>query len=156
MIRSLRSDEVERLLPLNAVVQAVHAAARPLNFRADLEPGEVCAFFREMLARESYRILVWEDPEGLALGYIMIEAQEIARSTFNMARRRGFIHHVAVLPEARRRGIGSGLVLAARDWFLERGMTQWAVSYWLFNAASAGLMARHGLEPAHVVAESLV
>ncbi len=154
MIRAISPDEVDRLLPLHFMVQAIHSAARPLNFRADPDPAETRAFFCEMLGRENVRILIAETEAGQAVGYIMVEAQDIPRSAFNCARLRGFIHHIAVDPEHRRQGIGSALVMAARDWFVARGMAQWAVSYWLFNTASAGLMRKHGLEPAHLVAES--
>ena len=156
MPRPLEISEIPRLLPLNAIVQSVHSAARPLNFRAelDLDPQQVCAFFAEWLTRDTVEILIEEDVTGLALGYVMLEAQEIAQSTFNLPRRRGFVHHVAVLPEARRRGVASGLLAAGREWFLARGMTQWATSYWLFNEPSARLMIKHGLTPAHVVAEA--
>ena len=154
MIRHLKVEEIDRIMPLIAVVQAVHAKARPDHFKSYLDPQAVQEFFADWMARANVAVLIAENAAGLALGYLMLEAQSKDATVFNPARHRGFVHHIAVLPAVQRQGIGSGLLEAGRAWFVARGLAQWAVSYWLFNEPSAALIAKVGLVPAHVIAEA--
>lgn len=46
MIRFLRTDEVEKLLPLSAQVNALHEEEHPEQYRGDAAPEEVTEFFK--------------------------------------------------------------------------------------------------------------
>jgi len=46
VIRFLRTDEVEKLLPLSAQVNALHEEEHPEQYRGDAAPEEVTEFFK--------------------------------------------------------------------------------------------------------------
>ncbi len=151
-IRQIDEGEAALLVPLNAVVQAVHVAARPDVFHGDADADEVAGHFAGQLAQPGWFALIHEEG-GVALGYVLAEVQRVERNAMNQARVRGFLHHVAVLPAAQRRGIGLALIEAAKARFRAEGASVWAVSYWGWNEASAALMARAGVLPAITLAD---
>ncbi len=57
MIRFLRADEVEKLLPLSAQVNALHEAEHPDQYRGDATPEEVTEFFAQRL-EEGARVFI--------------------------------------------------------------------------------------------------
>jgi ribosomal protein S18 acetylase RimI-like enzyme len=153
-IRQIDVSEAALLGPLNAVVQSLHVAARPDVFHADATAAEVTAYFAGTLAQPGWFALIAEDDAGQAVGYGLCEVQDVARNAMNVARKRGFLHHIAVIGPARRQGVASALIDAAKARFQAAGATVWATTYWQFNAASAGLMAKAGLRPAIVLADA--
>ena len=152
-IRQIDVSEAALLVPLNAVVQSLHVAARPDVFHAQATKAEVTAYFAETLAQPGWFALIAEDAEGQAVGYALCEVQDVARNAMHNTGRRGFLHHIAVAEAARRQGVASALLGAAKGRFQAAGATVWATTYWQFNAASAGLMAKAGLRPAIVLAD---
>jgi len=153
MIRAIGADEAHLLVPLNAIVQQVHASRSPGHFYPDPAPAAVETYFRSWFANPAVSALIAEPQAGVVAGYVMLEVHDIKGSALTVPRRRGFVHHIAVLPEHRRQGIASALLTAAQAQFRAQGLTVWGTSYWLFNQASAALMTKHGLAPLHLVAE---
>ena len=153
MIRQIDASEAALLVPLNAVVQRLHAAARPDVFHCDASEAEVAAYFAETLAREGWFALVTE-VEGRAVGYVLCEVQRVEANAMNRARVRGFLHHIAVAEDARRRGVAMALIEAAKARFRAEGATVWATTYWVWNAPSAALMAKAGLAQAITLSDA--
>ncbi|MBI1219216.1 MAG: GNAT family N-acetyltransferase [Rhodobacteraceae bacterium] len=153
LIRQIGPDEAALLLPLNAVVQRLHAAHRPDIFPPEPDAAAVAAHFVETLARPGWFALLAE-ADGAAIGYALCEVQRIEAHALHHARTRGFLHHVAVAETARRRGVASALLEAAKARFQAEGATVWATTYWAWNDASAALMAKAGLWPAIILADA--
>jgi GNAT superfamily N-acetyltransferase len=153
MIRQIDASEAALLVPLNAVVQRLHAAARPDVFHYDASEAEVAGYFAETLAREGWFALVTE-VENCAVGYALCEVQRVEANAMNRARVRGFLHHIAVAEDARRRGVAMALIEAAKARFRAEGATVWATTYWVWNAPSAALMAKAGLAPAITLSDA--
>lgn len=150
MIREISPEEAAELVPLNILVQNLHASHRPDIFPADPDPEALAAHLAGMLARPGVFALVWGRP---ALGYVLCELQDLPGDPLRNAQRRGMLHHISVAPEAQRQGIGLKLVEAAKARFREAGAARWAVPYWAFNGPSAALMAKAGAQPGLIVAD---
>ena len=138
-------ESAARLVPLNAVVQALHAAERPDIFKMRTDPAAVAALFGDLLARPGHFALIAQGKGG-DLGYAYCEILDTPDDALTRARRRGVLHHIATIPEARRQGVATALIDAAKARFLAAGAAEWTTSYHAFNEASAGLMRKAGLQ----------
>lgn len=152
-IRAAAPEDADLLLPLHSVLHHVHVSARPDAFHDTGAPAERKVHIEALLRRPDWFALLAEDAIGAA-GYVLGETQRIGADALQCARCRGFVHHIAVRPGARRRGVGSALLAAARTRFLAEGASVWATTYWAWNEASAGLMAKAGLSPAIILADA--
>jgi ribosomal protein S18 acetylase RimI-like enzyme len=146
------ADAAARLVPLNAVVQALHAAERPDIFRIQTDAAAVAALFADLLARPGHFALIAEGEAG-DLGYAYCEILDTPDDALMNARRRGVLHHIATVPAARRQGVATALIDAAKARFRAAGAREWTTSYHAWNAASAVLMAKAGLRVTIIRAE---
>lgn len=92
--------------------------------------------------------------DGADLGYLVFEVQSRPGTALTLPEWRGFLHHIAVAPGARRQGVGLALIEAMKTRLRAEGIPRWATSYWLFNQASAGLMAKAGAAPGWAFADA--
>jgi ribosomal protein S18 acetylase RimI-like enzyme len=152
-IRPIGADEAALLPPLLAQVHDLHVRAQPGQFRADPDPEEVLAFLQGWLSQEEATALVAFGPDGRALGYVIFEVETRAPSALNLPRRRGMLHHVAVDRAARRAGLGLALIEEVKARLRAQGVERLATIHGAFNAPSAALMRKAGLEPLNVIAE---
>lgn len=155
MIDIVETGDGGRIAPLNAIVQDLHAAARPDLFRSGADPSEVAGYFASWLVRPGMTALI-ACAAGQDLGYLLFEVQDRPGDCLTKAEKRGILHHIAVIGTARRRGIGSALIAAMCGRLQAAGVRRWTTSYWTFNDASAALMAKAGATPAYVVAEAAI
>ncbi len=100
-------DDAARLVPLNAVVQALHAAERPDIFKWPTDPAAVAALFGDLLARPGHFALIAEGDDG-DLGYAYCEVLDTPDDALTLARRRGVLHHIATVPVRAAAGCGDG------------------------------------------------
>ena len=152
-IERIGPDQAGRLVPLNAVVQSLHAERRPDIFRAAPASASVARLFHDLLERDSHFALIAMSEAGADLGYVFCEVLDTAEDALTHRRLRGVLHHVAVLPEARRQGVAIEMIRAAKREFRSAGAREWTASYHVWNDASAALMRRAGLEPTIIRAE---
>lgn len=143
MIRTLPPSEARLLLPLNAVVQDIHAQARPDLFCSDPPDDALERFFSDWLRRDGVFAVVSEDADG-PNGYALFEQEDRAGSVLLKAERRGVLHHIAVAPHARRQGIARSMTEFGKVRLKEAGCTRLCASYHAFNTGSRGLMAHLG------------
>ncbi len=153
MIRSIASDEAALLVPLCEVVQDLHRQHRPDIFTPPAADGDVIAYFKDWMNRPGVTVLLAEQG-GLAVGYLLFEVQERPGTALSQPMQRGFLQHIAVLPDWQRQGIGRALIARMKDLLRQEGVGRWATSYWCFNAASAALMEQAGATPAYIVADA--
>ncbi len=152
-IRPIAADDAAVLLPLLAQVHDLHVAAQPGHHRPDPDPEEVLAFLRDWLSREEATALVGFAPDGRALGYLIFEVETRAPSALSLPRRRGMLHHISVDRASRRTGLGLALIEDMKARLRAQGVERVATVYGAFNAPSAALMRKAGLEPLNVIAE---
>jgi GNAT superfamily N-acetyltransferase len=153
-IVSVGSEGAERLVPLNAIVQSLHADERPDVFRAATDADAVAALFRALLADSSHFALIAVSDDGEDQGYAFCEIARTSPDALTLGRRRGVLHHIATIPAVRRQGVAMALIAEAKARFRAAGATEWTTSYHAFNAASAALMAKAGLRVTILRAEA--
>ncbi|HEY7112671.1 MAG TPA: GNAT family N-acetyltransferase [Thermoanaerobaculia bacterium] len=137
--------------PASALVRPVRRtdAAAWLAMRRELWPGgsetehaeEIEEFFSGR-AREPLAVLIAEDPEGNAVGFVELSIRPSAHEC--RTDRVGFLEGWFVAPEARRRSVGRHLVAAAEDWARSQGCSELASDSEAGNTASAKAHAAAG------------
>lgn len=99
------------LARLNAHVQGWHAAHYPEAFFPDPDLTALTNHFRDRLSDPACTAFLTGDP---ATGYALCTLQTRETSIFSPGYRRLMVDHIAVAPQARRRGQGRALLAAAR------------------------------------------
>ncbi len=150
MIRIATGEDAAVLAALNRDVQALHAATHPQWFSPLGVPKVMEEWFADALDKPEQAALIAER-DGEAVGYLLHELVTREAGPIHAAYRYAMIHHVAVAEQARRQGLALAMIDALRARLREAGVTELRAVHFTFNAASARLMARAGLEPIQVV-----
>ncbi|MBO6897664.1 MAG: GNAT family N-acetyltransferase [Shimia sp.] len=145
MIRFLRADEVEKLLPLSAQVNALHEAEHPEQYRGDATPEEVMGFFTHKLS-EGAQVFVAEGPEGALKGFLLAVPVVRDASPFLHPVRHVELDQICVDERCRGQGIGKALIDAMEAWMRENTFHEWKSMVHGFNAPSQNLMSGQGAE----------
>jgi ribosomal protein S18 acetylase RimI-like enzyme len=144
MIRRATPADAALLARLNAHVQGWHAAQYPDVFHADPDPDGLIAYFEDRLADSNCTAFLTGDPP---LGYALCALQSREASVFSPAIRRLLIDHVAVAPEARRKGHGSALMQAARDLARDLKVDEILLDTWEANHEAHAFFRAAGFAP---------
>lgn len=136
------------LARLNAHVQEWHAAQYPETFFATPDPEGLIAYFQGRLAEPGCTAFLADDP---ALGYALCSLQERAASVFSPAIRRLLVEHVAVAPDARRRGVGRALMQAARDLAGALQVDEIVLDTWEANHEAHAFFRAEGFSPCRML-----
>lgn len=114
VIRAAREDEVERLIPLYEWL-----FAPPGSVPSQWDPKRAALALRQAIDSHDACVLVAESGDGELVG-ICTAYQDLHSVRFGF---RAWVEDLAVDPAQRSRGIGKGLLDAAKDWARERGAT---------------------------------
>mgnify|MGYP000887850323 CR=1 FL=1 len=145
MIRFLRTDEVEKLLPLSAQVNALHEEEHPEQYRGDAAPEEVTEFFKQRLG-EGAQVFVAEGPDGGLTGFLLAVPVVREASPFLHPARYVGLDQICVDETGRGQGVGKALVAALEAWMRDNDFQQWKSMVHGFNMHSQHLMSRQGAE----------
>lgn len=85
---------------------------------------ETRAAFLDLVAHGGARVWLAEDGRGRALGTAAMLVVDRFPSPQNPTRREGYLAHMYVRPESRRRGVGSALLRAALDATRDEGLVR--------------------------------
>jgi ribosomal protein S18 acetylase RimI-like enzyme len=119
-IRRAIATDLSALGRLGASLLRSHYAFDPLRFmapRGDIESGYAW-FLGTQLKEDEVAIFVAEQA-GVVVGYVYAALEP--QSWKELREAAGFIHDVAVAPDARRHGVASALVDAACEWLRSAG-----------------------------------
>ena len=152
-IRPIPADEAACILPLLQQVQAIHVEAHPDHYRANPDPDEVLAFLRDWLASDDTEALGAFASDGSALGYLIFEIETRKPWVLKHGQRWGMLHQIAVDQAWRRAGIGAALIDEMKARLRARSVSRIRTVYAAFNAPSAALMRKAGIEPLNIIAE---
>jgi ribosomal protein S18 acetylase RimI-like enzyme len=147
-IRRATLDDAALLAELNRFVQDIHAEHRPDLFKGDPSSEELTAGFRDLLGRESVRVLIAELPDGRPAGYAMATLNERTGGALTHAGSFILLDHLAVAPEATRRGIGTALLNAVRETGRQAGCTRFMTEVWDFNSTAVAFFEASGFSTA--------
>lgn len=136
------------LAKLNAHVQALHRDALPDEFNEpDASSAEL--FFAKQMADPEVLVLLADDGEA-PVGYLFGEELHRRANPFTAAVSVLYVHHMAVAPDARRRGVGRVLMNAAEAEAANRGLAGVRLDTWGFNASAHKFFENLGYTPYNI------
>ena len=142
VVRTAIEADLDTLARLNQIVQSVHAELYPDDFHATADVNGVKALFAPRLAN-----IAIAEIDGEAVGYIWCEVQTRPESPFTPAFRRLYVHHLSVLPDARRRGVAAALMAHADAHAEGEELDEIALSHWAANTSAQQFFAAQGFAP---------
>jgi ribosomal protein S18 acetylase RimI-like enzyme len=146
------SEDRDTFIELNRAVQDLHAAAHPEIFKPSSEVVLPSSWFADLVEQNTVWVWLARDEHGRGVGYLYAEHKERPESVFQRAMHVLYIHHIAVRPDARGRGIGTALMQHARVVANKRGIRRIELDVWSFNLHARRLFAALGF---HVFNEKL-
>jgi ribosomal protein S18 acetylase RimI-like enzyme len=84
---------------------------------------------------------------GAPVGYIWFDVQTRPANPFSPARRRLYVHHLSVAPDARRRGVAAALIAHAEAYAEGEDLDEIALSHWAANTGAQQFFAAQGFTP---------
>ncbi len=143
-IRAAEAADAEAIARLNRHVQAKHTAALPWLFKD--EPLSVAAAGAMLEGPRNLVLMAQEAGEGV--GYIYAEFRSFPETPYCHAYATAHIHHIAVAPAYRRRGVGRALMQRVVEAAKARGgVDRLTADFWAFNEESRAFFAGFGLAP---------
>lgn len=143
-IRSATAADFAVLCDLWIEIGEYHQSVRPDMFHVGFGPPRSLAWFEEVLASRDMDILVAEAPSGAVQGLIVLAKGELAASRSRIASRFVEIQDLVVASTARRQGVGTVLLDAARAWAAARGVRRIELNVYEFNAGAQTLYELEG------------
>ena len=146
VIRKATRDDRTALGRLGALLMETHFnfdQRRFLNPGANASAGYARFLVSQLEERDS--VILVAEFDGVVVGYCYAGVEPL--SWKELRDEAGFIHDLALDPEARRRGAGRALVQATIEWFRERKMAR--VMLWTStqNSAARELFVNAGFRP---------
>lgn len=144
LVRRAEPGDAAVVTALNAHVQRLHVDAEPERFTPH-DPVAVQEFFADRLSDAG---LLWlAEVGGRPVGYLYAELVLRPAGPFTAAVGAVHVHHLAVLPEARRHGAGAALLAAADAHARAHGVEELLLESWVFNEAAHAFFRRQGFVP---------
>jgi ribosomal protein S18 acetylase RimI-like enzyme len=143
-IRRATPSDAAVVARLNAHVQGWHAAHYPDVFYPKPDPEALRAYFEGQMAAPTCTIFLVGEP---AAGYALCTLQFREPSLFSPAIRRLMVDHIAVAPEARRKGYGRALLDAARQLAREELADEILLDTWEANHEAHAFFRAAGFSP---------
>src|ERR1700712_1542721 len=111
-LRRATADDAPTLCQLNRAVQELHAEHAPALFKPWRDEAAALSFFAGLLTQTRNHFEL-AHADGVAAGYVWWSLEQRSESTFRYPITRLYVHHIAVEPSCRRRGVGRALLEAA-------------------------------------------
>ena len=144
-IRRAGPDDIAALIELKREVHALHAAARPDQFKPT-ESAQIEARLRELLAAPDAKIWL-ALLAGEIVGYAVSIFMRRPEHWLVPARHYCEIDQIGVSAAHRRRGVGSALLQTAVDDARASGIQEIELSSWAFNHDAHRAFERSGFTP---------
>lgn len=141
-IRIATIDDVDALVALHFHVHKIHAANEPDVFKDSLRVADVSAAFRKMLGEPEALWIIAEAPEPI--GYLYAGFYESLSGWYKHALKGCDIRHIAVHPDARRRGVAKALLAALVAEANSLGYKRIDLTVWTFNHEAKAAFSQMG------------
>ena len=132
-VRAALETDLDALMQLCKVVQSLHVALYPGDFKPALDPSALRAYFAERLTSPTNAIGIAE-ADGVVVGYVSFDVQARPATTFSLPRSRIYVHQIVVAPAARRRGIATALMRHVEQRAVAEGIGEIALNTWADNS----------------------
>ncbi|MFE3756806.1 GNAT family N-acetyltransferase [Nocardia tengchongensis] len=149
-IRPARPPDIDVLAELGMTIHQLHVDGRPDVFR-EVDRSALREFFQSQI-RDGMHVLI-ASIEQEPVGYLLAEHRRRQADAFRHELSILYIHHLAVSPAARRKGIGTKLIDAAASTARELNASGLRLDSWQFNTAAHEFFRAHGFSPMNVVFE---
>jgi GNAT superfamily N-acetyltransferase len=133
-IRNAVQEDYDRVNAIIREGQIEHAEALPGIF-ANVDRVVAMGWYRSFTDQPSKGILV-ADYEGTPVGVAMLEVKMSPAYEVLVPRKYVYLNELAVALEHRRKGIGSMLIEASRQWSKQRDASGLELNVWEFNQAA--------------------
>lgn len=135
-------------------VQTLHAQGRPDLFRP-AEAGALREFLEARLAVDAI-VLIAENRDGRALGYLLAEVAARPESPVQFAHSGLYVHHIAVDAGARRHRVGERLMDEIAERARQASASTIRLDSWSFNDEAHRFVEAQGFAVSRVVFERSV
>ncbi len=142
VVRIATDADLDMLAQLNQHVQSIHAELYPDDFNTTVDAEGLKALLAPRLANVAIAEL-----DDAPAGYIWFEIQTRPASPFSPTRRRLYVHHLSVAPDARRHGVGDALMAHAEAYAESEELDEIALSHWAANTGAQSFFAAQGFAP---------
>ena len=149
-VRPATAADLDALVALNAVVQALHVRLEPDVFKAEVDAAALRVFFAALIDKTETSLLIAE-MRAEPVGYLWYEVQDRPPTILTQARRRLYVHHVVVREPARRSGVATALLRAVEAEAAARDVDRLALDTWTRNAEALRFFHARGFRPFNVV-----
>ncbi len=150
VIRKATPSDLDELVTLNGFVQRLHAKLEPEHFRSDVDASAARMLFAGLLERDHNHVSL-AILEGRPAGYIWFETQERPSTPFTNARRRIYVHHIAVADDVRRLGVATRLMREANDQARVERIDTVVLDTWAANQGARTFFENAGFAPTNMV-----
>ncbi len=152
MIRRAAPSDAATLAHLNAHLQGWHAAHYPEAFFPAPDPVALTDYFSDRMSDAACTAFLAGEP---ATGYALCQLVTRATSIFSPGYRRLMIDHIAVAPEARRKGHGRALLDAARQLARDLEVEEILLDTWEANTDAHAFFRAAGFVPRRMLFRAL-
>ncbi|WP_167627677.1 GNAT family N-acetyltransferase [Methylobacterium phyllostachyos] len=149
-MRPATAADLDALVSLNRVVQALHVKLEPEVFRAEVDVAALRAFFAALIDKPDTGLLIAEIAAE-PVGYLWFDRQERPPTVLTQARRRLYVQHLAVRESARRSGVATALLQAVEAEARAGNVTQLVLDAWTRNEEALRFFQGRGFRPFNVV-----
>lgn len=132
MRAAVPDQDLQGVIELNRLVQDIHVAAEPSQFRPSDDMPGIEEFHLGFMAGEGRYTFVAEVGTTLA-GYVSLEYQRRPAHTFALEHTRLYVHQISVHPRFRRHGVGRALMSRVETLGIELGVSEVRLDTWKFN-----------------------
>jgi ribosomal protein S18 acetylase RimI-like enzyme len=143
VVRRATGADAGTLVQLNRTVQDLHVRLYPDDFKPVVTEPDAAAFFSERLNTPDCVFGIAE-ADATPVGYVWFDLQSRPETPFTPARRRLYVHHISVVPEAQRHGIGSALMNYVEQRAVLESAEEIALAAWSTNLGAQNFFMSHG------------
>jgi len=144
-VRRATKKDAALIATLVADVQALHAAALPGRFK----PASKVLYVKDAAAAlkrpQSFLFIAYVAND--AAGFVHAEILRAPGTSLMYAQELLYVQAISVLPNYRRRGVGTALMAAVRDAGHSLKIDRLELNVWTFNEAARQFFRRHGFTP---------
>lgn len=113
-IRRATVEDAPIISMLNAAVHQLHVAAQPKLYKPHSDQTFPAATIVGFMAKPQYHFYIASE-DGVDVGYIFMEVQNLPESSLRYARHWVYIHQISVNPAYQKHGHGQRLIECARQ-----------------------------------------
>lgn len=143
VVRRATEEDAGTLIQLNRSVQALHVRLYPDDFKQAVAERDAQEFFLGRLKNPD-RVFGISESDLSPVGYVWFDLQSRLETPFTPARRRLYVHHISVIPEFHRRGVGSALMQYVEQQAVLNAVEEIALTTWSANLGAQCFFMSHG------------